>query len=248
MQERIQYPSDNHIQLRGGDEAGVDLEIAGLGSRSYAYIADLHIRVLFVLVWIFIWTFVFFGGSSMFAVSPWVTILPPVLFYFLYHPVLEIISSGRTPGKRLAGIRVVAADGRPASVGAHLLRNVFRLIDSLPTAYLVGFTISLFHRHALRLGDMAAGTVLIKERRAKAADLADATTALNHSSLAPEQQAVVADLLERWTQLRAEHRSRLAETLLQRLQQPLPEPTGNARLRDHALRRQLERLLKGELA
>ncbi len=248
MQERIPQIRKSHIALRGGDEAGVDLEIAGLGSRSYAFIVDLHIRAVVAVAWIIAWTFMLLNGPSSydrFLVAPWLVLLPPALFYLLYHPVLEIVTGGRTPGKRLAGVRVMSADGRPAGVGAHLLRNIFRLIDSLPSFYLLGFTVGLLHRHALRLGDMAAGTVLVKERRAKASDLAKASRALSNSSLAPEQQAVATDLLERWKQLRSEHRVRLAETLLERLERPLPEITGRRR-REHALRTQLEQLLGGE--
>ena len=68
-------------------------------------------------------------------------VLPALAIYFLYHPVLELAMRGRTPGKRSAGIHVVTRDGSAPSAGALLVRNVFRLIDSLPVAYGVGLTL-----------------------------------------------------------------------------------------------------------
>ena len=65
-------------------------------------------------------------------------VLPPLLIYFFYHPILEVLMHGQTPGKRLAGVRVVDREGGIPSTGAILIRNVFRLVDSLPSFYVVG--------------------------------------------------------------------------------------------------------------
>ena len=71
---------------------------------------------------------------------------------------------GRTPGKRIAGMRIVARDGELAGVGALLMRNVFRLIDSLPLSTASAWSRPWSTREHVRIGDMAAGTLLVYER------------------------------------------------------------------------------------
>ena len=93
-----------------------------------------------------------------------VVALPASAIYFLYHIVLEVLMRGRTPGKRMAGVRVVAITGGAASVGALLLRNIFRLVDAMPFAYVVGLAFVLTTRRNVRIGDLAAGTVLVYDR------------------------------------------------------------------------------------
>src|SRR5262249_48759921 len=71
---------------------------------------------------------------------------------------------GRTPGKRMVGIEIIATDGSAPGVGAILTRNVFRLIDSFPGAYAVGLIATMATRNGVRIGDMAAGTLLVYAR------------------------------------------------------------------------------------
>src|SRR5665213_1165564 len=129
---------------------GVDVElaIAGPGSRAYAFIIDWHIRLLIAVTW--------FAGAAYFLTknpdfakhSPvtagLLTGLPPAAIYFLYHPVLEMMMHGRTPGKRMAGVRIVNRQGGTPSMLAILIRNAFRLVDCLPVVYAVGLTTTVF--------------------------------------------------------------------------------------------------------
>src|SRR3984957_16142062 len=73
---------------------------------------------------------------------------------------------GRTPGKRMAGVRVLSRDGGPPSTVALLLRNLFRLIDSLPATYLLGLMTCFLTANRVRIGDMAAGTLLVLDNAA----------------------------------------------------------------------------------
>jgi hypothetical protein len=141
--------------------------------------------------------------------------LPAFAIYFLYHPVLEVLMRGRTPGKRSAGIQVVTRSGGLPGAGALLVRNVFRLIDSLPVAYGVGLTLMVLTRESLRCGDMAAGTLLVYERSVADSDLLQ-SAARRVGRLDPVGAEIVADLLERWESLVPEARVRLARQLLQR--------------------------------
>lgn len=82
-----------------------------------------------------------------------------------YFVVFELLWNGQTPGKRVAGTRVVRLDGSPAGALAIVVRNLVRLIDFLPGAYGVGLLTMFIDRRSRRLGDLAAGTLVIRERR-----------------------------------------------------------------------------------
>ncbi len=79
-----------------------------------------------------------------------------------YYVVFEWAWGGQTPGKRIAKIRVVGADGGPADMTAIVVRNLVRLIDMLPAAYMAGLVTMLLNPWARRLGDFAAGTLVVK--------------------------------------------------------------------------------------
>ena len=211
---------------------------------------DWHIRLLAALCWFLFGLLslnggftiesskVFSSGTGMF----YLVLLPSLLIYFLYHPVLEVVMNGRTPGKRKAGIRIVAKDGSSASGGAILLRNLFRLIDSLPVFYVLGIIVCLFNKQHLRIGDMAAGTVLVYEDEANKKRLSLIMEQTGTHSLSTQQRELIAELLERWQELESTKRRQLAQDLLQKFGQVVPQ-VGGAKL-DQALQASLQRLLK----
>jgi len=199
----------------------VSLPLAGPGARSFAFIIDWHIRVILALAWYVVAAVVVNGEFSLAASADhpqrWfaLVVLPALAIYFLYHPVVELAMRGRTPGKRRAGIRVVTRTGGPPGAGALLVRNVFRLIDSLPVFYGVGLTLMVLTRDSLRCGDMAAGTLLVYERSAAdTALLQSAAQRVGRLDVAGAE--IAADLLQRWTSLAPEARIRLTRQLLQR--------------------------------
>jgi hypothetical protein len=140
-------------------------------------------------------------------------LVPALVLYFLYHPLLELLMRGSTPGKRLAGVRVVTRDGSAPSAGALLVRNVFRLIDSLPFAYGLGLTLVAVTREHARCGDMAAGTLLVYESASPGFALTPAATT---GALDVATAELIAELLARWPRLTAPARSALARQLLAR--------------------------------
>jgi uncharacterized RDD family membrane protein YckC len=199
----------------------VSLPVAGPGVRSFAFLIDWHIRLLLALAWWVLGSFLYNGRLALNAPlahqQAWfgTVMLPAFAIYFLYHPVLEVLMRGRTPGKRSAGIQVVTRSGGLPGAGALLVRNVFRLIDSLPVAYGVGLTLMVLTRESLRCGDMAAGTLLVYERSVADSDLLQ-SAAQRVGRLDPVGAEIVADLLERWESLVPEARVRLTRQLLQR--------------------------------
>jgi uncharacterized RDD family membrane protein YckC len=230
----------------------VALPVAGPGGRALAFVLDWHIRLAIALAWYgsgaLLHSTLARGAPSLavpFDPGPtWflAVVLPATAIYFLYHPALEIALRGRTPGKRFAGVRIVTREGNAPGIGALLVRNVFRLIDSFPGLYCVGLVATVVTRQSVRLGDLAAGTVLVYERdRALSLPQAlapgprvagdDAATALARGEL-------LAELQSRWTDLSTEARGGLARGLLRRLGEPQSALAGAD---DAALRRLLAR-------
>ena len=158
--------TNEEYTIQGATGVDVVLNIAGSGSRSYAFIIDWHIRAGLVLVLWLLAYLLTIPVSTLFSdgANPWIILLillPAILIYAFYHPVLELLMRGQTPGKRMAGIRIVTRDGGIPGAGAILIRNIFRLIDSLPAFYVIGLTTTIFSKQRVRIGDMAAGTLLV---------------------------------------------------------------------------------------
>lgn len=200
---------------------GVDvaLSIAGPGARSYAFIIDWHIRAILAMAWYVVAALLHNGswqiGAPLTPGARWFVyvIAPPAFIFFLYHPLWEIATRGLTPGKRFAGVRISARDGGAPGVGSLLTRNVFRLIDSFPFAYAVGLVTTMLTRNSVRIGDLAAGTVLVYSHR-------DAALVRYFLEPAPGTQVdantaeAVAELLSRWNSLDAASRHNLARSLV----------------------------------
>jgi uncharacterized RDD family membrane protein YckC len=237
-----------------GSATGVDvtLKLAGAGSRSYAFLIDWHIRLLLSLAWFVCAALLARGTLRMGPGTPQassafyaVAVLPALVIYFFYHPILEIIMRGRTPGKRMAGVRIVTRTGGAPGTGALLVRNVFRIIDQAPLFYMVGLLTSLFTTQRVRIGDLAAGTLLIVDSGRAATSLAQLSALAHSSTLSPAVLDVANDLLLRWKELEEGPRANLARKLLVRIT-PDIDQAQLALLDDASLGTQLQALLRGE--
>lgn len=205
---------DDVLTLSTVEAVDVTLPIAGLGSRSFAFIIDWHIRLVAALACFMLLEElqILLAGAAGGRKGMVVAGLPAALIYLLYHPVLEVLMGGRTPGKRIAGIRVVTQEGHAPSVGAHLVRNLFRLLDSLPACYALGMAVMTFNRRQARLGDLAAGTLMVFDQPESAAGL----ETLANAQVAPKLALLAEELLRRWRELEPAQRQQLAQQLLQR--------------------------------
>jgi uncharacterized RDD family membrane protein YckC len=221
-------PFENYDPTLATVEAvDVSLPVAGIGSRSYAFIIDWHIRFIAAAAWYFgVYLLASAFGSSAGSHGDFflLALVPTVAIYFLYHPLLESLTHGRTPGKRMAGIRVVARDGGVAGIGIHLLRNIFRLLDSLPGVYALGLAAMIATRTQSRIGDLAAGTLVIFDAVDSPATLELLTT----TTLEPKLALLIDETLQRWPQLEPARRDALAQQLLARAGVAVPPP-GTAR-------------------
>lgn len=88
------------------------------------------------------------------------------LLYWAYYIVFELVWGGQSPGKRLVGLRVIRIDGAPAAPGQIIIRNIMRLVDLFPGFYMTGLMTMFLNSQSRRLGDLAAGTLVVREGRA----------------------------------------------------------------------------------
>lgn len=213
-----------HVTLQSITGVDVELRIAGPGSRSYAFVIDWHIRFILALAWFFAAAMLYTGSFLFFTQGGprggmfyFIVVLPATAIYFLYHPILEIAMHGRTPGKRMAGVRLVSRTGDIPGAGALLLRNVFRIIDSMPFVYLVGLATVMFTEQSVRIGDLAAGTLLVHDSAESEKSFASLHAAASASGLSPQSVDLVQELLDRWPQLNDATRANIARSLIARI-------------------------------
>jgi uncharacterized RDD family membrane protein YckC len=152
----------------------LDVVLAGLGSRAAAYLIDFLIQIaLFVVFLVALHLLLSSGNETSGLIGSGAVSLFAFLDFIGYFVISEMLSSGRSIGKRANGLRVVRSDGGAAGFWASALRNVIRLIDMIPfPSYLVGSVLVLSTTRNQRLGDLAGGTVVIRERTAASAAFA----------------------------------------------------------------------------
>lgn len=149
------------VELAEGVE--IRLRIAGPLPRASAYLIDFLIRVLLLLVGII--ASLLMGMALGGRVANGLMLLAWFLLDWLYPVVFEAGRRGATPGKRLMGLRVVQASGSPLTIGQAVVRNFLRFIDGMPLfTYAFGMAACLSTRRFQRLGDLAAGTVVVYAR------------------------------------------------------------------------------------
>jgi hypothetical protein len=133
---------------------------------------------------------------------------------WLYPVLFEVFRRGQTPGKKMLGISVINDDLTPVTLGNSLVRNLLRTVDFLPLFYLVGLITMLSNRRFQRLGDLAAGTLVISlPRSAKAAPLRDILPLAPSTSLLRTEQSSVVDFLHRSAYISESRQQELAGIL-----------------------------------
>ena len=159
QQHEVETPE--HVEVR--------LELAGVGSRAAALAIDLGILIIVGIPLSIVLTALDIWRATSDAPVGWaVALLWLVAAFFLlgYFALFEALNGGRTPGKQVLGIRVVMDTGRPITGTAAVVRTLVRLADCFfPLAPLLpGMLLIAFSRSNKRLGDMAAGTIVVRDR------------------------------------------------------------------------------------
>lgn len=144
------------------------MPIAGIGSRFIAILVDSLIWVAAVVILIILAIILVASVHTMGRVSEnWVLGIALLIFFLLqwgYFAFFEAFNNGRTPGKHAARIHVIHRSGRAISFIEALARNLLRVIDYLPGFYAVGIVAIFLSRQNQRLGDMVAGTLVVRDR------------------------------------------------------------------------------------
>ena len=212
---------------------GVDLELtlAGLGSRFVARMIDTLLQgvVIAALALLLRETPALTGTLEGGAIGAAVFFVLAFLVLFGYDILFEVLASGRTPGKRWNGLRVVQVGGHPVTFVPSAVRNILRLADILPGGYVVGCVSILASSRNQRLGDIAAGTLVIRDRLGSAPKQPSWTRPVavppvpeelapwDVSSVTVDELSAVRRFLERRHDLEAGARHELAWKLAERL-------------------------------
>jgi uncharacterized RDD family membrane protein YckC len=198
------------------------VDTAGLGSRMIALIIDSLIQSALVIALSIILASI--GQGTVVGVF-----FVIVVFVILwgYFPLFEILWGGRTPGKRAQRLRVVRTDGQPAGAGPILVRNIIRIADFLPGFYAVGSISILVSRRHQRLGDLAAGTMVVHERPVPEPAPLDvplpADRLVDTAGLTQRDYVVVRDFLQRRTSFEPSARAALARDIATALREKVSD-------------------------
>jgi uncharacterized RDD family membrane protein YckC len=216
-------------------------DIAGIGSRFLAAIIDtLVIGVALTILGILVGVVGARAGlvpSTTSSVAAAVGAILSFLILWGYYIVFELVWNGQSIGKRAIGLRVVREGGRPITFVSSAIRNLIRIVDFLPAFYGIGVIVMFVDRRARRLGDLAGGTLVVKERRgvtlesltapvAQPAGPAQPPTLPNVHLLNDQDYNLVQEFLRRRGELGRDARIRLGAQLASGLQARLGVPQG----------------------
>ena len=247
-------PPDDYLSISTPENVAFGYDVAGIGSRFLAAVVDtLIILVLQVVVNLTLLALVLslFRDRLDFdspAVGWLIAAFGLIAFAFFwgYYIFFEMLWNGQSPGKRWAGLRVIRTDGTPITLAESIVRNLVRIVDFLPAYYGVGVVTMFVNGQSRRLGDLAAGTLVVRDRvavtleslAARPAPPAPALpSAAGPASLAPTSPAtgwpverltshdleMAEDFLRRRAQLsnRAALAQRIVQALLKQMNVPL---------------------------
>ncbi|AHG89993.1 protein of unknown function DUF95 transmembrane [Gemmatirosa kalamazoonensis] len=199
---------ESRVDVETPEQVVLSYTVAGVGSRAAAAIVDALICVgAFVVVGI-VWNALGAPGHGRLgAAERWlfaIVVFAQFALLWGYYVLFEVLHDGQTPGKRLLGLRVVQDGGQALSLGGAAARNLVRIVDMQPAfTYLVGIVSAAMSPRGRRLGDVVAGTIVVREQAVSAPFAADVVPgAPNDAERALPPAALLSDeefaLLERY--------------------------------------------------
>jgi uncharacterized membrane protein SpoIIM required for sporulation/uncharacterized RDD family membrane protein YckC len=218
------------------EHVAVHLELAGVGSRTAAAFVDTALGTLglMVLGWILILSSGVGTGERL---AGWVAAVVILLFTFgvlAYFILFEALNGGRTPGKQSVGIRVVMETGHSVTPTAAVIRNLLRLIDCyFPLCpFLPGLLMIFLHGRNQRLGDLAAGTIVVRDRPTEwrlepAPALPEEPFDAGPPALSDDEFRLLDQFIARAHELDPIVQTRLATDLARRFQERAPRPVAD---------------------
>jgi uncharacterized RDD family membrane protein YckC len=165
---------DERYYVETPEVVTIAYDVAGVGSRCLAATVDTTlIALLQAALGALVFAVASLAPGAADAASDIIFALWSVLAFVLlwgYYLLFELLWSGQSPGKRLIGLRVIREGGRPLDFSASALRNLIRVVDFLPFGYGLGVLTIFADPRARRLGDLAAGTLVVREGLALSLD------------------------------------------------------------------------------
>lgn len=232
MRTGVSLSAPPDLAIATPERVFLELPVAGLGYRTIAYLVDAALLFAF-------WVVLYFGVSlaipdtlaqvqDLSGLGMTLLILGIFATQWVYWTAAEVLWRGQTPGKRLMRVRVVREDGSPVGLFESAVRNLFRFLDFIPGFYAVGVVTMLVTRRHRRLGDLVAGTLLIREetidldkyQRNEAAPPPVPTSA---TRLPTEDVELILRFLERAATLEPDARRRLCRKMIERYATELSE-------------------------
>jgi uncharacterized RDD family membrane protein YckC len=217
------------VDVRTGEAVAIRYELAGLGSRFLAVTVDMMAQMLIAIALLVGYAFaaplIARSGLGK-TVDAWLIALGVVAFFALFFGwfiIFETWWSGRTPGKRALGLRVVRDGGFPLDLGAAVIRNLVRIAEVALGFYLLSAISALISKENKRLGDLAAGTLVVRDRADAPRDLDAylARPARTDTGLADADRVLIERFLARRPTLDHSARLRLAAQIANRVRPTL---------------------------
>jgi uncharacterized membrane protein SpoIIM required for sporulation/uncharacterized RDD family membrane protein YckC len=240
---------DISIEVETPEQIALSYSVAGIGSRGAAAAVDMLISMLMlVALAIIMGLAASYAGFTLGKLSPsaaWVMaayIIAQFVVTWGYYVIFEGIWDGQTPGKRIMKLRVVRDGGFSVTFAASAVRNLLRVVDAFGL-YLAGIVVALTNSSRKRLGDIVAGTFVIREERTHsmaAAQPAPTNSRNLFARLTDDEYSVLQRYMERRTTLDPDRRDAIVGQLATRFARHLPSAT------DVAPRASLVRLYESE--
>ncbi|HEU5239665.1 MAG TPA: RDD family protein [Pyrinomonadaceae bacterium] len=172
--------SDDTLVIETPERVPLHFALASIGNRFIACAIDHTIQIIVLITMAIVFLIISNAadiGSRLTNAPKWVIALLVVIQFIIingYFAIFEWLWSGQTPGKRWLKLRVIREDGRPISFYEAMIRNLIRVIDFMvPPFYSVGLVSVFATSRDQRVGDLVAGTVVVRERESEAPAFAE---------------------------------------------------------------------------
>jgi len=234
---------DRTLDVRTPESIAFSYELAGLGSRFLAVLLDLIVQL--VILGLLLWGFFEIGIhaphtaakapvkgdiSEKVIANILIGFVSAVVFliFFGYFILFEWLWNGQTPGKRALGIRAIRDGGYSLDFSASLVRNLIRVAEATLGFYVVACVLAVLSPENKRLGDLAAGTIVVRDQRMDSpADLLQAVRSepvyASTAYVSGDERSIVKRFLERRYDLSPERRAELAHRIAERIRPRLPD-------------------------